>query len=75
MSQLHIATAIHHHGALRKKAQAAGMSTEEYAKAHQGDKGLTGEQARLGITLMKLSGHMKAKPKPKVTIGSNAGGY
>ena len=35
------------HGQFKAKAKAAGMSTEEYAEKHEGDKGKLGRQARL----------------------------
>lgn len=41
-------------GALGRKAKAAGMSTPAFAKAHAGDKGLTGKQARLAQTFAKM---------------------
>lgn len=46
--------AIKRPGALKAKARAAGMSTQAYARAHRGDKGRTGRQARLALTLGKL---------------------
>ncbi len=54
-----IQKAVKHHGALKKKAQAAGQSTAAFAKAHQHDKGTTGAQARLAMTL----GRMPDMPK------------
>ena len=42
-------------GAFRKKAEAAGMSTRAFAKAHDGDTGKTGAQARLAETLMGMN--------------------
>lgn len=47
--------AIKHPGALTKKARAAGQSPMEYAQKHKGDTGTTGKQARLALTLRKLS--------------------
>jgi hypothetical protein len=44
--------AIKRPGALTAKAKAAGMSVAEFAAAHRGDKGLTGEQSRFYFTLM-----------------------
>ena len=44
--------AIKRPGALTAKANAAGMSVAEFAAAHRGDKGLTGEQSRFYFTLM-----------------------
>lgn len=41
-------------GALRRKARAAGMSTQAFADAHASDKGLTGKQARLAQTFRKM---------------------
>ena len=49
-----IAGAIKHPGALTRKAKRAGESTGEYAREHASDKGTTGKQARLAITLSKL---------------------
>ncbi len=40
------------HGQFRRKAEAAGESTKEFAEEHKGDSGLTGKQARLGLALM-----------------------
>lgn len=42
-----------HKGAFRKKAQAAGESTAEYAEQEKHASGKTGAQARLALTLMK----------------------
>jgi len=42
------------HGQFAAKAKAAGMSTREYAEKHKGDKGKTGKQARLALTLMGM---------------------
>lgn len=47
------------HGQFRKKAEAAGESTREFAKGHEHDSGKTGAQARLAETLMKMP-HGKA---------------
>lgn len=54
MAKNFIQGAIKHPGALRRKAQAAGMSTMAYAAAHKNDKGITGRQSRLAITLAGL---------------------
>ena len=43
------------HGQFRKKAEAAGESTHEFAEDHKGDSGKTGKQARLAITLMGMN--------------------
>jgi len=48
------------HGQFRAKAEKAGMSTRAYAEAHKDDKGKTGQQARLALTLMG----MKKKKAP-----------
>lgn len=45
------------HGKFRAKAEKAGMSTLAFAHAHDEDKGVTGKQARLAETLMKLAHH------------------
>ena len=57
MSEHWIKTAIHHHGDFKKKAQAAGMSTEAFAEKHQHADGVIGHQARLAKTLMHLHKH------------------
>ena len=49
-----IAGAIKHPGAETRKAKAAGESPQEFAREHKGDKGTTGKQARLALTLSKL---------------------
>ena len=41
---------------LAAKAKAAGQSTYEYAKAHKGDKGVTGDQARAYCAAVRRSG-------------------
>ena len=46
--------AIKRPGALTKKAKAAGMTTQAYARAHRHSPGRTGKQARLALTLKKL---------------------
>ena len=57
MSDNWIKTAIHHHGAFHKKAQAAGKTTEEFAADHADAPGVLGHQARLAKTLMHLHKH------------------
>lgn len=42
-----------HKGDLTRKAKAAGLSTLEYARAHQHDKGLTGQQARFFYDVLR----------------------
>lgn len=49
-----ISKAVKHPGALKAKAKAAGESTKEFAAEHAGDKGNTGQQARLAKTLMGM---------------------
>lgn len=49
-----IAKAIRHPGALTRKAKAAGETPREFAQEHRGDKGTTGKQSRLALTLMKM---------------------
>ena len=57
MAKKWISGAIKHPGALTKKATAAGESPMKFAAEHKGDKGTTGKQARLAITLS----HMRKK--------------
>lgn len=63
MAKNFIQKAIKRPGALTRKAQAAGMSTQAYASAHAGDSGLTGQQARFAQMLNKV--------RPGGTGGSN----
>lgn len=49
------------HGQFRAKAERAGESTHAFAEEHKGDKGVTGKQARLALTLM---GMHRNKPEP-----------
>ena len=46
--------AIKHPGALTRKAKKAGETPHQFAEAHKHDKGQTGKQARLAITLGKM---------------------
>ncbi len=54
MAKKWIAGAIKHPGALTKKATAAGESPMKFAHEHASDKGTTGKQARLAVTLSKM---------------------
>ena len=56
-----IAKAIGHPGAFRKKAEAVGESTREFASEHKGDSGKTGAQARLATTLMSMNHKSKSR--------------
>lgn len=51
MAKHWIKGAIKHPGALTRKADKAGESVGEFARAHEHDSGKTGEQARLAETL------------------------
>lgn len=53
------------HGQFKAKAEAAGMSTKEYAENHQHDTDKTGKQARLALTLMGMSHKDKSKSKAR----------
>lgn len=48
------------HGQFAAKAQAAGMSTREFAEKHKDAKGVLGKQARLALTLMGMHHHATA---------------
>jgi hypothetical protein len=61
MAKDFIKKAIKHPGALRAKAKAAGESTMEFARKHEHDKGKTGEESRLAITLSKIHKHAHKK--------------
>jgi hypothetical protein len=45
---------IKHPGWTKAKAQAAGMSTSQWAQAHKGDSGVAGRRARAAIGLMAM---------------------
>lgn len=47
-------------GVFRKKAEAAGKTTREFASEHSGDSGTLGKEARLAQTLMGM-GKKRAK--------------
>ena len=57
MAEKWIQHAIKHKGAATKKAQAEGVPVHEWAAKHQGDKGITGQQARLALTLHHITEH------------------
>lgn len=57
-----IGKAIKRPGALTRKAKAAGQSPIEFARAHKGDPGRTGQQARLAVTLRGMHGGKKKSP-------------
>jgi hypothetical protein len=48
------------HGVFKKKAEAAGVSTREFAKEKENAPGALGKEARLAETLMGMS-HKKKK--------------
>lgn len=65
-----IQKAIKNPGALTRKAKAAGMTPLEFARKHAHDPGKTGKQARLALTLSKLS---KKRSKKGSRKGSRKG--
>lgn len=50
-----ISKAIVRPGALTAKAEAAGQSVQAFAQSHKGASGRLGKQARLAITLKRIS--------------------
>ena len=50
-----IQSAVKHPGAATRKAEAEGLTVHEWALAHRHDKGKTGEQARLALTLERAA--------------------
>ncbi len=48
-------------GKFAAKARAAGETTANYAKMHENDSGTLGKEARLALTLMKISKKGKDK--------------
>ena len=55
-----IAGAIKHPGSFKKKAEAAGKTTREFAAEKAGSGGKIGQQARLAETLMGMN-HKKSR--------------
>lgn len=55
MAEKWMQAAVKREGALTRKAEAAGMGTVEFARAHAHDPGLTGQQARFAITARRVS--------------------
>ena len=55
---------VNAHGQFRRKAEAAGETTRQFASEHEPDSGKTGEQARLAENLMGMS-HGDAKKKAR----------
>ena len=53
------------HGQFKAKAEAAGETTKEFAKQHDGDSGKTGAQARLAETLMGMSRKKRLYDNPR----------
>jgi len=53
--------AIKREGALTKKAKAAGMTVDAFARKHQHDPGLTGQQARMYLFALKPASKKKRK--------------
>ena len=53
------------HGQFRKKAEAAGKTTREFATEHDHDSGKTGAQARLAENLMGM--HHGGSKSPKAS--------
>ncbi len=61
MAKKFIQGAIKHPGALTKKAESAGKSTQAYAREHEHDSDTTGKQSRLAVTLSHMSHAHKTK--------------
>jgi hypothetical protein len=53
MAKKFIQKAIKRPGALTRKARAAGMSVLEFARKHAHDSGLTGDQARFYLHVLR----------------------
>lgn len=66
MSQF-IQGAIKRPGALTAKAKAAGQSVYQFAVTHQHDKGVTGDEARFYLNVLRKSA--KASPIARAAAG------
>lgn len=51
------------HGQFRRKAEAVGETTREFAAKHEHDSGKTGAQARLAETLMGMHKHKSSRQR------------
>jgi hypothetical protein len=69
-----IAGAIGHPGALTRQAKRAGTSPMAFARKHQGSPGVTGQRARLAVTLGRMH-HGGASPAHHVSAASGALGH
>lgn len=70
-----IAGAIKRPGALTQKAKAAGMSVDAFARAHQHDTGVTGDEARFYLNVLRKTGPSRlaqaaSKPSAPASSGS-----
>jgi len=75
MAETHwIKGAIKRPGALSKKAAKAGQSPIAFARAHTGDPGKTGQQARLAVTLSRLH-NRSTRGSPSMTAAELRQGY
>lgn len=54
MAKKFIQKAIKRPGALTRRAKAAGMGVQAFARAHARDHGLVGQESRFALTLNKL---------------------
>lgn len=59
-----IGDAIKRPGAATRKAKRAGEGVEQWAREHRKDKGLSGKQARLALTLEKIARRRKGARNP-----------
>lgn len=62
MAKKWVKAAIEHPGAFKKKAEAAGKTTREYAEEKKDAPGVLGKEARLATTLMGM-GHKRRASK------------
>jgi hypothetical protein len=53
MAKKFIQKAIKRPGALTQKARAAGMSVLEFARKHAGDSGVTGQESRFYLNVLR----------------------
>lgn len=63
MADTFIQTAIKRPGALTAKAKGAGMTVDAYARAHQHDTGLTGDQARFYLNVLRKANRRRGLAK------------
>lgn len=67
--------AIKHPGAATAAAKAEGLTVREWAMKHQHDSGVTGQRARLALTLEGISRSNKKSPAKSAVVSRLKNNY